>query len=170
MKKQAIVLLGVTLLGLAGCSQSTQNDTTNDKKQTTTHSTSTAKSDSTKLNVGADDKVSVLPKTLNFKSFNISQIKVEAETKQQVELEIGWLNQTTDDRLFSDVGEVAVYQNGTKLKLTEQDDDFLDHVGPNENEDFELSYRLRNTKDDLQIRITPKNDNETSRQVKVAFN
>ncbi len=78
---------------------------------------------------------------LDFKDFQLEEVKGKPKSGNRFEFELEWRNLTNENKVFSDVGTVTILQNDQKADII-YDDDFNDSLEPQDDEDFEGAFVL----------------------------
>ncbi|WP_125604988.1 hypothetical protein [Lapidilactobacillus bayanensis] len=166
MAKNALVaLLLLISLTLSACGEKTTSSTNYDTgsnsqtaTNTTTNSVEEAAVDEENLTLSTTSRqdITLLTHSLNWDNFVVTEINAEIEA-EELQLDLTWLNRTTEEAKFSDLLKVQVFQNDEELIMTDHGNDLNDLLATDASEDVELDYHLFDLTHPLEVKIAAKN-------------
>lgn len=160
MKKLGLtLLLGGTVLGLAGCH--TQNTS-----QTSSSQESTVQANS---NQASSDQAAQKAVTWQFNTFKVTQLKAEVDHDEanEVSVELAWQNIADQAKSFADQAVITVSQNGEQLAVLERDDDLSEAIQPQATEDLETTFRLKNSHQPLTVKVSTRSAPQKTQQTQL---
>lgn len=162
MKRLIILTLAISgILTLTACSNQQDNHPYSSKKSSTS-----VKNSTNTVRLAANDSINILSGSWEYDNFKINQIKA-ATNNRILELKVNWQNTSNHAAVFDDTAQITVSQNGNRLNVQQQDDDYHDNVLPDKTEDFEIKYQYNRSAQPITISIHPADTRRPTKTVKL---